>query len=292
MSTQIDPADTDTENRVVADLALDTTDRAHTVWAEADDVGNLVAHQTVHRAGYGTEHVDVRTHEALLAAPHRQRGLTNVTSVDSFTRLTNRLGDENTVVFADLQRRSLTSVLNYEGGWGDHRIAYSTLPSPEWEKWTAADGKWMNQRAFAELLQDLRHTITDPDAADIVQIARTFTATKSARFESGVRLQSGDVQFSYVEETRAKSGPSGGTVEVPEEITLTLPIFRDSDVPSVVDLEFRYDASEDGLKLGYRILRRDEVVEAAWNGLVTRAREAVVASVVDGPAPDPVSPIA
>ncbi|MEY8565157.1 DUF2303 family protein [Corynebacteriaceae bacterium 7-707] len=284
----------------IANLAKDTVDRSESIFPSFDDVdGILNATQTVYRIGGGAEKIKVSTHENLLPRPFRARGTSYVTSVSSFVEMTGRFGTQETIVFNDEEKRSLTAVLNYAHdvddhdprGWGDHRVEYTALHSPEWKKWAAADGRLMTQRDFAEMLQDLRHTIVDPTAADIVQIARTFTATRTANFESGVRLESGDVQFSYVQETRAKAGPSGGTVEVPEEIILSLPIFRDSDAPTEVVVEFRYDASERGLHLGYRIRQREELVDAAWAGLKTQAVDGVTVPVVDGPAPSVVTPM-
>lgn len=283
-----------TEAKAVADLALDTTDRAQTIIAGTTDHGEaLTISQTVRRSMDGSETVERRTNEYTLAAPFRPRGTTNVRSVDSLIKIADMFAEEQPgrqVAFNYLDQRSITVIHNYLGGWGDHRAVYVTEPTPEWAAWQELDGRMMNQTTFAELLQDLRHTIVEPDAADIVQIARTFTATKKAHFESGVRLESGDVQFSFAEETQAKAGPRGGTVEIPETITLNLPLFRDSFTTSKVTLEFRYDASPDGLKLGYRIERKAALIETAWAELVDQAKDGLKCEVLDGPAPASVDP--
>lgn len=275
-----------TETGVIADLAEAANDaRQTTIRAGFEEVG-LPVHQTVARDG---ERIDTATHEDTLPDPFRPRGTTAVSTVGSFVALTNRLGDHNSIAFADPAGK-VTAVLNYDGGWGDHRVTYAPTASPEWKAWRSRDGQMMPQREFAEHLQDLRHTIIDPAAADIVQIARTFSATRTAQFESGVRLESGDVQFSYVQETRAQSGPKGGTVQVPEEITLLVPVFRDSSGPTTVTVEFRYDASERGLLLGYRIIQREDVEEAAWQDVVDQVRTGLVGDIdlLDGPAPESV----
>lgn len=271
-----------TEANALAQIAQDATERSEMIYADTSADGSLAVHQTVHRDRDGAEQVDQSTHEYTLPAPYRQRGTTQVTNVESLIQLENRLATASSTSFSDLERRKITTVLNYDG-WGDHRISYSTQYTPEFNDWLTHDGQWMRQGDFAELLQDLRHTIVSPPAAEIVQIARTFSATRTSTFESGVRLQSGDVQFSYVEDTKAQSG---GTVEVPEEINLWIKPFRDSREAEEVTLEFRYNANNDGLRLGYRIARKTELLERAWAALVEQASTGLTSIILDGPAPD------
>lgn len=278
-----------TEANTIAEIAQEATDRSEMIYADTSTDGSLAVHQTVYRDQAGAERVDHSTHEHTLREPHRPRGTSQVRNVESLIALAEILKDReygSAVAFSDLDRRRITMINNFIGGWGDHRIEYETTPTPEWAAWNAHDDRWMNQAAFAEMLQDLRHTIIDPDAADIVQIARSFTATKTAQFEGGVRLQSGDVQFSYVEDTKASSG---GVVEIPETITLNLNLFRDSRSASEVTLEFRYDATPDGLRLGYRIAQKEQLIEDAWDELVDQAKVGLPCQVIDGPAPAPVN---
>ena len=269
-----------TENDTIAELAIQTAERAQIITPEIDGDGfmSLKVRQTVTQDG---EEVHHHTHEGMLDMPFRPRGTTQVTNVESLIQLENRKATTATMSFSDLKQRKITTVLNYDG-WRDDRIEYGTEFTPEFKTWANANGKMMSQVEFAEMLQDLRHTIIDPQAAEVVQIARTFTATKTANFESGVRIQSGDVQFSFVENTKAQSS---GTVEIPETITLFLPIFRDSRTAVEVQLDFRYDVSDRGLRLGYRILQEEALLENAWGELVEQARAGLQSMVLDGPAP-------
>ncbi|AKF28225.1 hypothetical protein YH66_12055 [[Brevibacterium] flavum] len=274
----------DTENGVVMDLALSIADRSEEIIAGSEDsvLAPIAVHSTVHKQD---ERLDFRTHEKFLADPIRRRGTTFVKSVESLKQLEGILlaGEEDNaaVTFSDLKERKITTVINF-ASWKDHRIQYSTDFHPDFAMWLKLNDQFMNQMMFAEMLQDLRHTIVEPTAADVMQIARTFTATKTAEFESGVRVQSGDVRFSYVENTKAKTT---GEIEIPEQIILRLPIFRDSIEPIHVHLDFRYDANENGLKLGYRILNLEFLVEGAWAALVEQAQEGLQSPVLDGPAP-------
>lgn len=285
------------ETQVIVETAQLATARAELLTTDDDISGLLGVYQTILRTGDGGEAVHLRTHEQYLPAPHRPRGGTHVDTVDSFISLANRsleaFEDEDraqAAAFLDQDRRRITVVLNYLTGWRDHRVSYEAEYHADFRKWLDADMVWRSQEEFANLLQDLRHTIVKPDAADVVQIARTFTATRTAHFESGVHLQSGDVQLSYVEDTTAAAGPRGGTVEVPEIITIRLAPYRDALELVEIDLEFRFKASRDGLALAVRMLRRDEILESAWATIAAHATEHLKCATYTGSAPSQISP--
>lgn len=288
MSDHLNTTTSDAET--IAHLAADTVARSQIKFPDTtDDGGALIVHQTVYRDRDGAEQIDFSTHEYTLQGPYRLRGTTQVAHVDSLVKLENLTVDNPSAAatFLDRERRTITTVANYLG-WGDHRIAYQAEYSPDFAKWLKHDNEWLTQTAFAELLQDLRHTIIRPDAADVMQIARTFTATKTAEFESGVHTQSGDVQLSYVENTQARSG---GTIEIPEIITIRVAPYRDSLELVDIDLDFRFDAGKNGLRLGYRILRRDEVLEHSWETITAHATENLRSETFVGPAPYPITPL-
>lgn len=274
-----------TENGVVAELASMTAQRSEEIIAGSEDtvVAPIAVHSTVYK---NDERLDFRTHEKFLEEPARRRGITRVRSVESLVKLENRYVQDQSITFTDLEKRTITTVIDFDC-WKVDRISYSTDYHPDFKEWLRLNDQWMSQLQFAEMLQDLRHTIVEPRAADVMQIARTFTATRTANFESGVRTQNGDVQFSYVEETRANSA---SLVEIPETIILNLPIYRDSTNPVQVHLDFRYNAAKDGLKLGFRIMNVDHLLEGAWDALVEQASEGLKSMIVEGPAPEAVQP--
>jgi hypothetical protein len=89
----------------------------------------------------------------------------------------------------------------------------------------------MSQAQFAEHLEDMAHTIVEPSAADLLEVAKTFQAKRNVDFSQAVRLDSGDVELSYAETTTAKVGTKGH-IEVPSVFTLALNAIRDAVVDS------------------------------------------------------------
>lgn len=249
------------ENEVVANLAKQSVDRGHAVTPDPIDI-----HTFTITDGYGSEKVVTNSFEQYLPAPRRQRGTTTVTDTESFIQLvaaqTRRWSTpEQAVIFADVDQFNVTAILNFDD-WKDHRVSLAMQRSPEWLLWKSLDNKLVTQSTFAQHLSDGRRSILSPDAATLMEIAQTFKAKRNVSYESGVRLQSGDVQFTYHEETKAGAGVKGN-IEIPERFELNLPVFL-GGTAFKLGADLRYNADKDGLGLGYRLDNPDEVVRAAF----------------------------
>lgn len=271
-----------TENGAVLALAQLAAERAESIEAGTNGV-----HSFVLQTG---ERQVVESFEKFAASPHRQRGTTKVIDIGSFVNMVNRVSDpDTTVLFADEDSGSVTAVVNYDEGWGDHRVVLDLQAAPEWEHWRDADSKLMRQVAFAEHIEDGLSSIVSPPAADLMELAQTFQAKRELQFESGTRLQSGDVKFRYHEETKAGAGQAGD-LEVPEVFQLSLPVYR-GGASFPITARLRYRITSEGLALGYKLDRPDELVQAAFQENVTSTAEALASFlVVSGPAPAAVAP--
>lgn len=244
--------------REIADLALNTVNRARPISPSTDDVQTFVVDQD--------ETVVVQAFEKYLEAPRRPRGNTTVTDTASFVALVAKLTNEFTspgdvAIYASIGNTTVTAVLNHLT-WCDHTVTLKLEYSPEFKHWVKANSSMLNQMHFADHLQDGRGVVVEPSAADLMQIARTFKAKRNVSYESGVHLQSGDVQFTYHEETKAGSGAKGN-IEIPERFTLNLPVFLGGAV-FPLEAELRYNADQGGLQLGYRLDNPDLVVRSAF----------------------------
>jgi hypothetical protein len=78
----------------------------------------------------------------------------------------------------------------------------------------------------------------DPPAAKMLELATSFRAHSSARFDRGRNLANGDLRFEFVEETTATAGKTG-EMEIPQLVTLAFPILVDGPVVSVT-CRFRF----------------------------------------------------
>lgn len=260
-------ANTGESVREIADLALDTVDRARAIRPDHIDVQTFVVDND--------ETVVVNPFEKYLAAPRRPRGNTTVTDTASFVKLVGKLTDafvepSDVAIYASVDAVTVTAVLNHLT-WCDHTVTLKLEYSPEFKHWVKANNTMVSQMQFADHLQDGRAVVVEPSAADLMQIARTFKAKRNVSYESGVHLQSGDVQFTYHEETKAGAGAKGN-IEIPERFTLNLPVFLGGAV-FPLEAELRYNADQGGLKLGYRLDNPDLVLRSAFTTVLEQVGE-------------------
>lgn len=238
-----------------------------------------------------TEHLDVRSHERYSELPHRPRGESVVTDVESFARMLARPMHEQSVVFANESAGSLTAVLNFDG-WRDHVVKLALKRSDAMERWITRDGALYSQEQFAEIIEDGLADIIEPDAADMLELAQTFQATKSVQFESGTRIASGAVRFQYAETIDAKAG-RGGELQVPSSFVLGIPIYR-GGARIQVRANLRYRIGRGGLQLGFKIVALDDILRGAFEAVVGSVADAVdtdAHQIVLGVAPSPINPM-
>lgn len=213
--------------------------------------------------------------EAYKTTPRRKLGTVALTTPASLTQYVNAHKREpGTEIYADWRQRRATAVLNdhdTHAGWGDHRAVLTLMATPEWTAWTALDGKWMSQEDFAEHILATASDVVSPSAADLMEMAETFVATKSVNFKSGSRLRDGQRQLTYVEVIEAQAGPAGN-VTIPESILLRLAPFDGAD-PVEMGARIRYRINDGALRLGYVLDRPDLVLRSAFAGVVAGVEE-------------------
>lgn len=212
-------------------------------------------------------------------APVRKRGTVAVNTPDAFVRYLTKHGLATTEVFADLESRTVTAVVNADGdsdngfgagvaGFGDHRVVFKAKLTPEWLAWNALNGKLHEQLDLAEFVEDRQRDFHTPDAATMLEIAQTITATKGAQFESSQLLANGQAQIVYKEDLQGKAGPAG-TLEIPREVTLALQPFEGT--PRImVDARFRYRLNGGRLSMGFKLIDPDAVLRHAFGRIIER----------------------
>jgi uncharacterized protein YfdQ (DUF2303 family) len=144
-----------------------------------------------------------------------------------FVHYVGRLEDESTTVWAWQAALTVTAVFNDHTsevpGWRDH-VAYLRVErDPDWAKWRKLDGALIDQVQFAEHIEDQTHVIVDPDAATMLEVANSFHAHRSSTFSQKIKVESGDIQLAWTDETTASAG--SGRVDVPRRFVLSLAPF-------------------------------------------------------------------
>lgn len=203
-----------------------------------------------------------------------------VTDAASFVKYVNRHRLPGTEVFAHTNTSSVVAIIDShestqfddgEGGWQKHRLTLGLEKSKAWLAWEKADGELFDQSTFADFLDDRYLDVIDPTPAVLIDIARTFQAKTKVDFESGVREASGDVKLNYVEETTAKAGQKGN-IAIPARIQLALRPYVGGPIYSIW-ASFRYRLNGGNVRLGFRLERPENVLEAAFADIVTEIRD-------------------
>lgn len=228
------------------------------------------------------------TGDAYHDQPKRKTGRYTVRDVPSFhTYWLKHQRDEISELYADRQSLTVTAVLDAHGtdddatGWGEHRLVLALKHSTAYNAWKSRDGHEMTQEEFANFLEDNRADIHTPAAAEMLEVAQSLQSVSKVDFAAGFRLVDGQRRLSYVETTESRAGTKG-ELAIPAEIVIAVPIFEGADEADVITARFRHRIVSGGLRLSYRLDRPDDVVSAAYDGVVAEVSAACDATVMRG----------
>jgi len=227
--------------------------------------------------------------------PRRKTGTVRVHTADSFAGYLDKHAIPETEVWADYPEQRLVGVINahqdavssedataadHGAGYGDHRIELELVKTDAWTAWERNDRKWLDQKAFAEHIEDQAIDVVAPDSATMLEIAQSFHATTGVNFTGAQRLHSSEVTLKYEENTAAKAGEKGD-IEIPTQFQLTLRPFEGGEDYTVY-ARFRYRLSGGQLALSYHLVRPGDVLREAFNDYVNAVDVAVEAPVFRG----------
>lgn len=221
------------------------------------------------RLGDRVHEIDL-TGDQYHTAPKRKTGATVVRDVPSWLTYWTKHSDSGSEIYASRDALAVTAVLDAHTAdaprFGEHRLKLALKHSDEFAAWHAASGRMMNQEAFAEFLEDHRAAVTEPTAADMVELAQTFQATTRVEFKSSTILASGQRALSYVETVDASAGAKGKLV-IPPAFTLALQVFEGATEADQVTARLRYRINGGNLQLGFVLDQIGDVISAAFTGI-------------------------
>lgn len=214
----------------------------------------------------------------------RKTGTTTVRDAASFLTYYAKHHDENTEVYSDVEKLTVTAVLDAHQAdaarFGAHRLHLALRKTKAWEEWTNLDGKLLTQDQFANFLEDHLPNLVEPDAATMLEIAQSIKATTKAEFQSSSRLQSGERKFAYVEDTKASAGAKGD-LAIPEVFKIAVPPFEGADAYSMT-ARFKYRLEHSNLTLGFKLEQPEERAKAAFADVLAAIAEGVDAPILNG----------
>lgn len=210
-------------------------------------------------------------------APERREGTATFTELLSLVEHTNRFKDADSTLWANSGEASasLTAVLDYHRKgpdglprFGLHRGLYEFPFSEEWKAWTAKNGAWMEQAAFAQFLEDRIQDVADPDSAfastrkfaeqlggisfaspsRLLELSRGLTVHVDERVTNKVDLGSGETTMHF--ETQHTEG--GGPLKVPRAFLVQLPVFHAGQSYQLA-VRLRYRAANGRVSWSYDI---------------------------------------
>lgn len=233
--------------------------------------------------------------DAYRARPRRKTGTVAVHDAASFVAYVRKHGLPETEIWADNARQHLVAVINAHGptvdpdddgypdglaGWADHRAGLVLTHTPAWTAWARLDRKLAGQVDFAEHVEDRLPDFVTPSGADMLELAQSFHATRSVKFDSSQRLQSSETQLRYHEEIDAKAGKRGD-LAIPDTFELGLIPFEGAD-PYKVTARLRYRITDGQLRIGYVLDRPEDVLRSAFLDIVNKVEEHIDQTVMRG----------
>ena len=215
----------------------------------------------------------LRDLEDLMPAPTRKRAAVTTSTSTSFIDYCNKHSQGRcSTIYADIDSEKsyckLVAVLDdhseIEPAWRDHTCNLAPKLSVEWARWVGKNKQVMSQADFAIWLEDNLPDIANvpnmPTGTDILQMALGFEANADKRLRSKINLQSGGVQFEFVEdetkETRTK-------MTVFERFTLGLPVFDGSASAYPLEARLKYREKDGRVSFWYELIRPDRVFKTA-----------------------------
>ncbi len=216
--------------------------------------------------------------------PERIKQNVSVLDPASFCEYFGLFRDANSRIFAFEPEVKVIGVLDYHEGigaarWGQHRLTLTLRHSPEWLRWNGMNNKQFTQQQFAEFLEQNAIDIMDPTPATMMEVARDLQATTEVEFGGGIRMNDGQVRFKYTETTKSSVGAS--QLAVPEQFTLSLPVFVGGDRAEMGAL-LRFRVKEGKLVIWYTLVRPEEVIRLAFLSARDEIAAALELTIING----------
>lgn len=212
--------------------------------------------------------------ERFLPNPLRKTGNVQLIDVDSLIRYTEAHYSNAALCYLKPGSNGTSSVFGVilddhgkdrygstPAGWRSHRVFATLKATREWTRWAQADGKMLDQAAFAELVDEGLAQIAAPPAADVLEMAQTLSGGTSVAWRNSHRLDNGETQIQWVEQLDGKAGRDG-KLTIPSHITLRLSPWQGGPTVELVG-RFRWRKHGTVLTMGVLFDNVEGVLEEA-----------------------------
>lgn len=227
---------------------------------------------------------DYRTESlAKYCPPQRIEHGVRLQEVESFNAYVNRFKTDNSLIFCNVDDGAVfTAILDYHGpapelkpDYCRHKAQYTAQETPEWSDLCGKDKVEMSQVHMAEFLEENSKMFRKPSGADMLELVRGLYATRNARFEQAVRLQTGAHCVSYNEDIVVKSANTtkAGSSELPGELKVGCAVYVGGEEFEIT-CRLKTRIRERQLFLFYEIVGFAEIVRESTLALVKDVHKA------------------
>lgn len=210
--------------------------------------------------------------EKFLPNPIRKRGLVIATDSTSFSDYLNKHSTQfGSVIYAEIDSEKsvcrMVAVLDDNSDdtpqWKENICRFTPKLSVEWTRWLSKNKDPMDQATFAAWLEDNLPDIASvpgmPTGTEILAMALGFEANSDKRLHSKINLQSGGIQFNFVDD---ETKDTRAAMKVFERFTIGIPVF-DGGSPYPIEARLKYRQKDNALKFWYELIRTDRVFKTA-----------------------------
>lgn len=174
----------------------------------------------------------------------------------SFAMLVKRFKTEDSMIAFNADRGQFTCIIDFATGtrnsWMHKKITFSPGIDDKWQRMTSLVNTWRTQHELAEVINDAQDMFLSPGGAAFRDMMLRLEGKNTETFASAKRLDNGSIACSYKQEIdiQISKGDAGGVIELPQDITLATPYFRDTpDISVGCELRYRVKAGEVSFKI-------------------------------------------
>jgi hypothetical protein len=180
----------------------------------------------------------------------------------SFKDYLTQFKSSTAICRASLSANKIVAVLDYHGraregdrdtatpGLGQHVVTLNCPFDVDYAKWRARFGKFLDQKAMLEFIEEMIHTIAMPPAADLLEAMGDIEIERVVRFKSARNDRNGNVSIGYEEKDGEQTRQ--GVFTLPESVDIVVPIFQGGNAVQLT-AKLRIRMKDGNLSLGLAV---------------------------------------
>jgi hypothetical protein len=219
--------------------------------------------------------------------PPRATGTRKVSDLDSFLAELERrpLPQASGTIWGDATTGTIKAVYNDHGdhdtgdaGHRDDCLQLQLKQDEDWAAWHTLSGQLLPQDAFGDKIEELLHTVTSPDQADLMEVIDSVRSSSQGEFESRINRADGAQKLTYNVEHTTTAGRTR-ELEVPQTISLSLRPWEGHEQLYPVEAWFRLRVLQGKLTLGIKLKPTRQTLRSAWSDVTSKVEDAATTPV-------------